>query len=89
MTIFDFDAAARALEALVFLYEQSAPTVSRWADGLYRRLHGDEEGEVLLSEVRAVEELAGLGGALPNQAANVVFKLMRRLGQDTTGHAGF
>ncbi len=73
-------------------YEKTAPTVSRWADDLYQRIR-DEPDHVRVGEVMMLEELWGNEGEPqwmhPNTAANRVYKLMSRLGQDTTGHAGY
>jgi hypothetical protein len=83
-------AAIRAfLAQVVTQYEQTAPTVSRWADELYIRLGED------LSCVRVVELVTA--AALfeegqwehPNFAASRIYHLMESLGQDVTGHAGF
>lgn len=70
-------------------YEKTAPTVCAWADDLYRRLdaHGDD---VRVSEISVAQNLRDDSGWVPaNYAANNVYKLMSRLGHDTTGHAGF
>lgn len=80
------------LENVVKYYEQSSPTVSFWANDLYIRL--DEElDDVRLSEVLTAQSLnkegAIDGWMEPSLAANTIYKLMNRLGQDTTGHAGF
>lgn len=70
-------------------YEDSAPTVARWADDLYIRL-GDNPGAVLLAELLTAQQLKEEEQwALSNYAANIVYKQMYALGQDTTGHFGF
>lgn len=73
-------------------YAKSAPTVSRWANDLYERLRDDPD-HVRVGELHVIEDLWGGGSEPtwmhPNTAANRVYKLMSRLGQDTTGHAGF
>jgi len=70
-------------------YGKSAPTVTSWAEDLYLRIKKDTT-KVVLAELlflnRFVEE--GIWWH-PNDAANQVYHLMHRLGQDTTGHAGF
>lgn len=78
------------LVALVNHFEKTAPTVAEWANALYIKI-GDNPDEVRLSELVQVEALYGDGRNIeaPNLAANRVYKLMNRLGQDTTGHAGF
>lgn len=88
-----FSAAVRALtkelEQGVAHYEKTAPTVSEYLDGLYRRLHGQAD-EVRMSELMFVDQLQDEGIYMhPNHAANAVYHLMSRLGMDTTGHAGF
>ena len=70
-------------------YERTAPTVCEFADDLYRRLNDDADS-VRVSEVLCMSNMREEGIWLqPNFAANTVYKLMSRLGQDTTGQAGF
>lgn len=70
-------------------YEKSAPTVHAYCDELCRRLQDDADG-VCVSEVIAVLALRqDSEWEQPNYAANRIYKLMSRLGMDTTGHAGF
>ena len=86
------------LEDGVRHYEKCAPTVSRYLDDLFIRI-GDtfavknpEQGPspVTLAELLGVASLKDDSGWIgPNYAANTVYKLMSRLGMDTTGHAGF
>jgi hypothetical protein len=70
-------------------YEKTAPTVCDWANNLYIRIHENSD-KVALAELlfvnRFVEERQWMP---PNYAANQVYHLMSRLGQDTAGHAGF
>ncbi len=76
---------------VVYHYEKTAPTVSRWADELYMRLNEDP-AHVRVAELMLLEDLwpeTGKEPVHPNIAANRVYKMMHRLGQDTTGHAGF
>lgn len=68
-------------------YEMTAPTVSEWADDLYRRL--SQPDEITLSEIYYAESLCRDGWEQPNVAANRHYKLMHRLKRDTTGMAGF
>lgn len=81
----DLNDLPRLLTEAVAHYEKTAPTVSEWADGLFMRLNGNADN-VRLSEVMAVGFLAQDGWLPPALAANRVYKLMHRLGQDTTGH---
>lgn len=70
-------------------YETSAPTVHDYLDGLYIRI-STKPSDVRLSEMLFVETLIEDGHWMQaNYAANRVYKLMHRLGMDTTGHAGF
>jgi hypothetical protein len=70
-------------------YQQSAPTVTAWADDLYQRI-SDAPEKVVLSEILAVQHLLENGEwEQANMATNRIYHLMHRLGQDTTGHAGF
>jgi hypothetical protein len=77
------------LEEAVPHYEKTSPTVSAYLDDLYIRIT-NRPSDVSLSELFGAEELQEEGDWLqPNYAANHVYKLMHRLGMDTTGHAGF
>ena len=85
----DIIAIRQFLAEIVFHYETSAPTVSRWADDLYIRLGEDVSG-VRVSEIVTAQKLTIDGQwALPTYAANMIYHAMDALGQDTTGHAGF
>ena len=86
----DLDGICRDLTAVAEHYEKSAPTVADWANDLYVRI-GDSPDTVTLTELRMVTRMADTDGGWthPNVAANLVYKLMNRLGRDTTGHAGF
>lgn len=78
-------------------YETSSPIVSDWADDLYRRLCSPVD--LTSIDYREIQCLAQLydsdgrdpkdGWEQPNYAANRVYKLLSRLGRDTTGMAGF
>ena len=77
------------LTAATAYYEKRAPTVESYLDDLYIRIH-DAPETVRLVELLRVQRLRENGEWMhPNYAANVVYKLMEALGQDTTGHAGF
>lgn len=70
-------------------YDKTAPTVEAWLDDLYIRLGGNAD-RVFLDELLAVCKLREDGVWMhPNAAANLVYHLQHRHGQDTTGHAGF
>lgn len=86
----DFDMLQATLEKIVGHYEKTAPTVSDWANDLFIRISDD------MDSIRMVEIM--MAGRIWNEkegfmdgsnAANQVFKLMHRMGQDTTGHFGF
>lgn len=83
----DFKQLEFVLAMLCRHYEKTAPTVEAWADDLYRRMTCNPDS-VRLSEVMLAVDLSACD-LQPNYAANKVYKLMSRLGQDTTGHAGF
>lgn len=89
--IFDADALERCVIEAIKQYEKSAPTVASYADSVYMRLASCEKDEVRLSELRFIANLCTPEGVWmhPNTAANLCYKLMNRLGMDTTGHAGF
>ena len=90
--IIDFDLMQSALEKIVHYYGNvaPAPTVSDWANNLYIRVSEDIDS-IRMSEIMMVERLwtERDGFTNPSNAANLVYKLMHRLGQDTTGHLGF
>ncbi len=85
-----FEMLRESLAKVCEHYERSAPTVAAWANDLYIRM-GERPDDVRLSELTTVTALYSTAeGWMPaNFAANTVYKLMSRLGQDTTGHAGF
>jgi hypothetical protein len=75
-------------------YEKTAPTVAAYLDDLYIRCNERTE-DVRLCEITAVRALYAADGDRPGTwespcyAANRIYKLMHRLGMDTTGQAGF
>lgn len=85
----DLNNIRSALEIICERYETTAPTVHAWANDLYVRIN-ERPDDVRLSELLTVGRFVEGGVWLqPNYAANMVYKLQARLGQDTTGHAGF
>lgn len=85
----DFDMIEQRLTDACDRYEKTAPTVAEYCNGLYERIQSDPD-HVVLSELRFVQYLVDDGTwQHPNYAANNLYKLMYRLGKDTTGHAGF
>jgi hypothetical protein len=92
MGIIDFDNLQSTLEKIVHYYDRvsPAPTVSNWANDLYIRVSEDIDSirmvEIMMAD-RLYSERDGMMN--PSEAANQVFKLMNRLGQDTTGHCGY
>jgi hypothetical protein len=87
--LIDIVAIRQFLYEVVIHYQGSAPTVATWADDLYIRL-GENPGAVPITEILTAQRLTIDGQwALPTYAANIVFKQMDALGQDTTGHFGF
>lgn len=89
--IFDPDALERCVQEVMKHYEDSAPTVAEYADSIYMRLGSREADEVRVSELVFIASLCTPEGVWthPNTAANLCYKLMSRLGMDTTGHAGY
>jgi len=79
----------RFLEEAAGHYEKTAPTVERYVDDLYRRM-GEKPDTVVLTELLTVEGLRDDGiWEQPNYAANRIYRMLDRLGRDTTGQAGF
>lgn len=89
VTGFDIVIFREFLEKLVKQYENTAPTVAQYCDDLYIRV-GDR-APVNLEEIIVVTRLLVEPERFesPNIAANQLYKLQNRLGQDTTGHAGY
>ena len=86
----DFKAIESTIGEVVDRYEKTAPTVSEWADDVYRRLR--DADKIVLSELMLIQDIKGRDGEdwmQPNHAANRVYKLLYRLGRDTAGLAGF
>jgi len=87
--IFDYESIATFLVQVCDTYEKSAATVTAWANNLYIRLTENPD-DVRASELLLLNRLKDEHGFIPaNFAANLVYKLQSRLGQDTTGHAGY
>jgi len=87
--LIDFDALDARLTEAVARYEKTAPTVATWANDLFVRLHENTRA-VVVAEVQFADRLFLAGEWMqPNYAANDLYKLMDRLGRDTTGHAGY
>lgn len=83
--LIDLHAIFRTLEAGVAYYEHTAPAVSAWLDGLYRRLHEDRKA-VLLAEILFVDDLLPhCGWEHPSYAANKLLHLLHHLGRNTAG----
>lgn len=92
--IYDLDKIDQRLSDIVIEYEESAPVVSRWADGLYRTVHGFDEqregGKVTLDELSTAQSMYEDGNwATPHVAQNRVYKLFERMGWDTAGMLDF
>ncbi len=70
-------------------YEKSAPCIDRWADDLCVRL-ASQADKVVLTELLFAESLLDEGvWQQPNYAQNSLYKLLTRLGRDTTGMSDF
>lgn len=87
-SFFDFKKCETYLAEVCEQYEKTAPTVSEYADSVYRRL--TQKMPVNVWEILELRQLLDVDGwEQPNYAANRVYHLMTRLGLDTTGQAGF
>ncbi|MGZ6360905.1 MAG: hypothetical protein ACXWP0_04390 [Ktedonobacterales bacterium] len=87
--VLDFDALNEYLIAAVDHYEHAAPKVSAWLDDLYRRIFNTPE-QVVLSEIIAALHLhSDNQWTHGNFAQNSIYKLIDRLGGDTTGWLDF
>ena len=87
--LLDLDAIAAYLTRVAMQYATSAPTVSAWADALYRTL-GEDVGKVTVRELLAAQALYEEGQwEHPHLAANRIYKLLDAMGKDTTGQLGF
>jgi len=87
--LIDFKAIRQFLEDACGHYENSAPTVSEYLDGLYQRIDSDPKN-VSLFELFKVSALLENGGwEHPSYAANRIYKIMSEVGLSTIGHAGF
>jgi len=84
----DLAALEQFLARGCMIYQLTAPTVERYLDDLYVRIH-DSPQSVTLRELMRVRQLHANDWLPPNYAANLVYKLQTELGQDTTGQAGF
>ena len=85
----DLDAIALHLTGVVMQYATSAPTVSAWADALFRTL-GEDPGKVTVRELMTAQSLYEEGQwEHPHLATNRIYKLMDALNKDTTGLLGF
>lgn len=86
---FNRDTCLAFIEHAVRQYEKSAPTVAAYLEALYIRLN-KEPKTVVVSELVFLPSLYEEAIWMhPNYAANAVYKLQTRLGQDTAGHFGF
>ena len=89
MPILDYDALCAFVAEVVVHYQKIAPTVTTYADWLYVALE-EERAKVTLLELLWVMRLREDGIWLDaNSAANLIFKLLDRLGRDTSGQLGF
>lgn len=88
MTFFDYRKCELFLTMVCEEYHLSSPTVSEYADDVYRRLTSG--GAILLEELTVLQSLRENDQwEYPSLAANRVYKLEKALGRDVTGHAGF
>jgi hypothetical protein len=87
MKFFDYEKCEKFLAQVCRHYLESAPTVSEYADDVYRRLTSG--GAVQLDELTTLQALWSEEWEHPNFAANRIYKLQSSLGMDVTGQAGF
>lgn len=85
---YDHEMCEKYLVEICNQYQESAPTVSQYADDLYSRLTSG--GVIQLRELTTLQHLWENGQwEAPSFAANRIYKLEHSLGRDVTGQAGF
>jgi hypothetical protein len=82
--MFNREEFEKACETVSSHYEKTAPTVSEWAEMLYRA----SDYDVTLADLVLLGSLAK-EKEQSNYAANRVYHHMERTSASTTGHAGF
>ena len=90
-TLIEWDAIGKRLTAVCDQYEKTAPTVHAWADDLYVRMTEDVYS-VSVAEINLLDWLYDVQTGVwmqANYAANGLYKLLHRMGRDTTGMAGY
>jgi hypothetical protein len=87
----DIEAARRFIQQAMSHYqERKAPAwFTDWLDDLYIRL-GENWGKITLDEIFTLQGLQDDGCWLsPSYAMNSIYKMLDRLGRDTTGIIGY
>jgi hypothetical protein len=78
------------LAEAVHHYEQSAPRLSEWLEEMYIRLGEDEWKTITLEEIQQIQYLHADDCWLGAEwAQNNIYRLLNRMGKDTTKIAGF
>lgn len=78
------------LEEAVKHYEQSAPRLSTWLEEMYIRLGEEEWKTITLEEIQQIQYLYVDDCWLAAEwAQNNIYRLLNRMGKDTTKIAGF
>lgn len=74
------------LELAVHHYQQSAPRLSEWLDEMYIRLGEEAWKTITLEEIQQIQYLYADDCWLnPYNAQNNIYRLLNRIGKDTTG----
>lgn len=80
----------RFLEEAVKHYEKSAPRLSTWLDEMYIRLGEDDWKTITLEEIQQIQYLyADEQWLAAEWAQNNIYRMLNRMGKDTTKIAGF
>lgn len=89
-TFIDLVEAQNFIKQAMSHYAQKAPGwFTDWLDDLYIRL-GENWREITLDEVASLSRLYEEGDWMPQTlAVNAIYKLLDRLGRDTTGIIGY
>ena len=74
----------RACEEVAARFERTAPTVEQWCDSLA----SSRDRDITLADIHLLSQLQE-NPPPPNYAANMVYKHLESMAQDTTGQLGF
>jgi hypothetical protein len=89
-TFLDISAARRFIQVALLRYDQAPAWFENWLNGLYTRL-GDNARSVTLDEMLTLSSLEETSGQFMSEplAMNTVYKMLDRLGRDTSGIIGY